>query len=195
MPFKPTSLATPMPGGIAVASLAQARRHKRRYDAVISIEDPGRRPSGSLRFRKIPAPRHLVLAFEDVDDDDLGLQVATHDHVARALSFARDHRAGALLIHCLHGVGRSAAVALGILADRYGQGSEARVLEHLLSMRPEATPNRVVVKIADQLLERDGALITAMDLWEASNPDVQAMRAIRRDFVRANLGLYAPRPL
>ena len=77
-----------------------------------TIEDSGRRPADGLRFWRSPAPAHLVLAFEDVDDDGLGIQVATREQVAQALAFAHDHRAGALLIHCLHGVGRSAAIAL-----------------------------------------------------------------------------------
>lgn len=37
---KPTPLALPVNGGVAVGSLAQARRHKRRFDGVITIEDP-----------------------------------------------------------------------------------------------------------------------------------------------------------
>ena len=163
MPSTPTPVATPTPGGLAVASLTQARRHRHRYDAVITLEDPGLGPFDRLRLAASRSRPHLVLAFEDVDDDSLDLQVATSDQVARALTFANDHRAGSLLIHCLHGVGRSAAVALAILAQRYGHGSEARALENLLSMRPEATPNRVVVSLADVLLGRDGALIAAMD--------------------------------
>lgn len=193
MPSTPTPLAKPTPGGLAVASLTQARRHRRQFDAVITLQDPGLGPFDRLRLAACPTQPHLVLAFEDVDDDSLGLQVATRDQVTRALAFARDHRAESLLVHCLHGVGRSAAVALAILADRCGRGSEARALDKLLSMRPEATPNRVVVRLADVLLERDGLLIAAVDRSEAGDPHVQAVRAIRREFVRANLGLYARR--
>ena len=186
----PTPLAPSIPGALAIGSLAQARRHKRQYGAVITLEDPGRRPGEGLRFWRKPAPPHLVLSFEDVDDDHLGIQVATHDQVAQALAFARDQRAGSILIHCLHGVGRSAGVALAILADREGVGSEGQALEQLLSLRPEATPNRVVIKLADNLLERDGALVAAVDQWEARTPDIQALRVVRREFVTANPSLY-----
>lgn len=36
-----TPIKAPEQGSLAVSSLAQARKHKRRYDAVITLEDPG----------------------------------------------------------------------------------------------------------------------------------------------------------
>jgi len=59
----------PAPGDVVVGSLSQARKHKRRFDAVITLEDPACRPANRLRFTRRPSLPHLVLAFEDVDDD------------------------------------------------------------------------------------------------------------------------------
>lgn len=92
-------LALPTPGAIAVGSLAQARKHKRRYDAVITLEDPGCRRYNQLRFHGQSHPPHLVLDFQDVDTDDGYIRVASEEQVATALAFAREHLAGALLIH------------------------------------------------------------------------------------------------
>lgn len=64
---KPTPLALPTPGGVSVGSLAQAKRHKRKFDAVITIEEPGARPNLRLRFAPDPGREHLVLQFEDVE--------------------------------------------------------------------------------------------------------------------------------
>lgn len=182
---------TPAPGQIAVGSLSQARKHKRAFGAVLTIEDPGARTGLRLRFTRKPAPPHLVLAFEDVDDDTLGLAVATEDHVARALEFARRNQEAALLVHCFHGVGRSASIALAILADRSAPGEEADALRQLLAIRPEATPNLVVIAHADRLLGRGGRLIEAVAEWEAITPHMKPAREARRQLATERPELYA----
>lgn len=174
-----------------VAGLSQARKHKRRFDAVLTLEDPECRPANRLRFHRQPAPAHLVLAFEDVDDDTLGVRVATPDQVGEAIAFARVHVGGALLVHCFHGVGRSAAVALAILADRAGPGGELAALDRLLSIRPQATPNLVVVKLADEVLGRGGALVAAVSAWEDATPGLKEKRAMRLRLLFANPHLYS----
>jgi predicted protein tyrosine phosphatase len=132
-----------------------------------------------------------VLAFEDVDDDTLGVRVATRDQVADALAFARAHASGAILVHCFHGVGRSAAIALAILADRAGPGGERAALDRLLAIRPEATPNLVVVKLADEVLGRNGALAAAVAAWEAEAPGLKEKREARLQMLRANPQAYS----
>lgn len=176
----------PRPGDLAVAGLSQARKHKRRFDAVITLEDPECRPANRLRFHRQPAPAHLVLAFEDVDDDTLGVQVATPDQVGEALAFARAQVGRTPLVHCYHGVGRSAAVALAILADRAGPGGEQAAMDQLLALRPQATPNLVVVKLADELLRRGGALVAAVSMGEDATPGLKEKRATRLQWLLSN---------
>lgn len=178
-------------GSVVVASLSQARKHKRRFDAVITLEDPACRAAIQLRFHNRPAPAHLVLAFEDVDDDQLGIRVATHEQVAEALAFGRAQSSGSLLVHCFHGVGRSAAIALAIIADRLGPGAEPAAVEQLLALRPEATPNLVVVNLADELLGREGALSAAVAAWEVTAPGLKAKREARSQMVRSHPQLYS----
>lgn len=180
----------PAPGDVIVGSLSQARKHKRRFDAVITLEDPACRPANRLRFTRRPSPAHLVLAFEDVDDDSLGVRVATREQVAEAVEFARAHHAGSLLIHCFHGVGRSAAIALAVMADRLGPGAEGKALEWLLANRPESTPNLVVVKLADDVLGRNGDLIGAVAEWEAATPVLKEKRVARLQMVKSSPALY-----
>lgn len=189
--IKPTPLASPEPGGVSVGSLPQAKRHKRKFDAVITIEEPGARPNLRLRFAPDPGRAHLVLQFEDVDTDSLGIRVATLEDVERAVMFARSWTDRSMLVHCFHGVGRSAGIALAVLADRLGPGNEAKALERLLSVRPEVTPNLVVVALADRLLERSGRLVAAVAAWEASAPGLAEARATRLNFARTRPELYA----
>jgi predicted protein tyrosine phosphatase len=188
----PTGIPTELGvGDVVVASLSQARKHKRRFEAVITLEDPACRPSLKLRFYRKPAPAHLVLAFEDVDVDTIGVRVATRVQVEQALAFAREHVASTLLVHCFHGIGRSAAMALAIMADRMGPGNEQLALERLLTIRPEATPNLVVVKLADEILARRGRLVSTVAAWEATTIRVQDARKARLENVRANPQAYS----
>lgn len=102
-----TTLPQPLPGTVAVGGFAQANRHRRRWDAILTCEDPGE----PHRLRVNDRPQ-LVLAFEDCDDASLGYAVATLSQVDQALCFMRENRHGSLLVHCMHGVGRSAALVL-----------------------------------------------------------------------------------
>jgi predicted protein tyrosine phosphatase len=182
---------TPSPGQIVVGSLSQARKHKRAFGAVITLEDPGARPANRLRFTQKPAPPHLVLAFEDVDDDTLGLAVATEEQVERALKFARDNREAALLVHCFHGVGRSAAIALAMFAERLDPGCELEAVAQLIAIRPQATPNLVVIRHADRLLGREGRLIGAVEDWEKTTTHMADARQARRRLAIERPELYA----
>lgn len=88
-------------------------------------------------------------------------------------------------------MGRSAAIALAILVDRMGPGCERAALDELLAIRPTATPNLVVVKIADEILERQGGLVTAVAEWEAVTPGLAEKRKARRQLVESNPELYS----
>ncbi len=174
-----------------VSSLSRAKRCKRDYDAVITLEDPGAKSAEKLRFHQKPAPAHLVQAFEDVDDASTGVRVATLSQVESVLQFARNFVEQKLLVHCFHGVGRSAAALYAIKADRLGPGHEAEALQFLLEQQPEATPNRVFVQLADAVLARQGALVAVLDAWESRDLAVQARRARRLEFLKLNMDRYA----
>ena len=51
---KLTPLVLPVEGSMAEGSLAQTMRHKRRFDGVITIEEPNCRPNMRLRFAQDP---------------------------------------------------------------------------------------------------------------------------------------------
>ncbi|WP_176489030.1 dual specificity protein phosphatase family protein [Rhizorhabdus dicambivorans] len=121
----------------------------------------------------------------------MGIRVATVEQVREAIEFARVNADGSLLVHCFHGVGRSAAIALAIIADRLGPGAEREALDHLLMVRPEATPNLVVVELADQILHRSGRLASTVAVWEATVPRLAVARAARLQLAQARPDLYA----
>ncbi|NTF17640.1 tyrosine protein phosphatase [Agrobacterium rubi] len=152
---------------ITVRNMNQARRAKRRHDAVLTIEDPGQRHP--LRFHSAPHPEQLVMKFEDVDFHEATIALPREEHVTAAIEFGRRHRDGSILIHCRAGIARSTALALAIIADRLGAGREKEAVADLLVIRPEAAPNLIMLAMTDTLLGRGGALVNA---WmEVENSD------------------------
>lgn len=186
-----SELPPPTPGGIAIGNLNQANKRKRHYGAVLTLEDPRARPGHRLRFTVKPSPPHLVLQFEDVDSTGHGVRTATREQVKQALDFGAMAAATSLLVHCMHGVGRSTGMALAILADRHGKGNESRAVTQLFALRPEATPNLVVVSLADEILGRRGDLVDALAAHEAKDPSFAERRAARLKFLMDNFELYA----
>ena len=59
---------------------------------------------------------------------------------------------------------RSPAIALAILADWLGKGHEAEAVRKLFKIARLCTPNELVIEIANSVLERQGALISASNI-------------------------------
>jgi len=125
------------------------------HSGIITIEEPDTEDP----FRTDDV-QQLVLQFHDIDMTKLGYIEPEPEHVQQALTFARQVR-GPLIIHCRAGVSRSTAIGLAIASDRLGAGNERQACEWLLETRPQAQPNRLVVFLADEILKRGDALITA----------------------------------
>lgn len=155
------------------AALAAARRAGRPFSGLLSWETPGIGPDGlSPRFTKGHLPRQLVLAADDVVDAGHPLAPRRH-HVRAAMRFARGFRDARLLVNCHMGISRSVALAMAVLADRLGPGGEQEAVERVVAIRPVATPNRLILALADELLGRGGALVDAA----ARHPDISRRRA------------------
>ncbi|WP_054161512.1 hypothetical protein [Rhodopseudomonas sp. AAP120] len=104
----------------------------------------------------------LILAFNDVD-------VAGSVHVApdgaivqRIIDFARGCSAeDDVLVHCWMGVSRSPAAAYVIACER-APGDEVIIAGALRRASPTATPNKLIVALADDLLGRSGRMVDAI---------------------------------
>lgn len=108
--------------------------------------------------------RHLRLGVNDIVDAWAGEAPPSEEHVRALLAFARGWTAEApMLVHCWAGVSRSTAAAYTILCDRFGPGREHEIAQALRARAPHADPNRLLIRIADELLGRDGRMINAID--------------------------------
>ncbi len=140
----------------ALGSVA-ARLH--RYDllTLLSPDYP------ETDWSALACDRHLRLAFHDIVEPTPGLTAPDRDMMQAVLDFGRNGgRQHALLIHCWAGISRSSAAAFAIACDR-NPGFERDIAAELRRRAPSATPNRLMVRLADDLLQRDGRMIEAID--------------------------------
>lgn len=100
----------------------------------------------------------LVVCCRDTLDPDEGMVAA---QVHQILEFVRMLADGdRLVVHCRGGIGRSPAVALGILAAT-GMAPLAAARE-ISDVRPAATPNPHMIQLFDQELSSEGHLVSAV---------------------------------
>lgn len=85
------------------------------------------------------------------------------EDIAAILKFFAEGMDGPVLVHCHSGVGRSAAAAFAGLARSLGAGREHDALQAVLSVRPQALPNRRIVQLADQQLGREGRMLAVAE--------------------------------
>jgi predicted protein tyrosine phosphatase len=108
--------------------------------------------------------RHLRLGVHDVAEPGPGLVAPDAALVEKVLAFARGWNADApMVVHCWAGISRSTASAFAIACERNPHADE---LEIALSMRrasPGAYPNRRIVALADDILDRRGRMVEAVE--------------------------------
>jgi predicted protein tyrosine phosphatase len=127
---------------------------------LVSIGDPGQRhPEGFERIAQ-----RLRLEFHDVlENSDMESAPCAED-VERIVRFAERNATADLkvLVHCEAGISRSTAAALILYAVWLGPGAEDEAVARVIASVPEARPNRTIVRLADEALERRGALLAAV---------------------------------
>jgi predicted protein tyrosine phosphatase len=112
----------------------------------------------------IEPDRHLRLAMNDICAPQPGLVLPCENHVSDLIRFAREwDRQAPLLIHCWAGISRSTAAAFISLCALNHAGLERELAWALRRASPTAYPNRLLVALADEALERNGRMIAAVE--------------------------------
>jgi predicted protein tyrosine phosphatase len=134
-----------------------------------------------------PADRHLRLAMNDVCDPALSPCPPHEDHISSLIEFTRlwDGKRP-MVVHCWAGVSRSMAATYAILCDRAWKGAEFRIARDIRARAPHAYPNRLLVRLADQYLEREGRMVQAV---EEMAPGVSVEEGKPVEFPLADFGL------
>ncbi|HEV7367722.1 protein-tyrosine-phosphatase [Arenibaculum sp.] len=129
---------------------------------VISILDPAHPDPED--FSGYPAHDRVVWRFDDVVEQVEDAVVPGAEQVAAVLETGKRLLAepvGRLLIHCHAGVSRSTATA-AILMAQNAPGREEEVFAEIARIRPRSWPNSRMVRFADEMLGRGGALSAAL---------------------------------
>lgn len=140
-------------------------------NALVSVLHPDLIPETPA---DVPASNHFRLHVDDIDGPFSGLTHATPDGVAALCRFAQQWRDGhlpsgpgsardrALVVHCFVGVSRSTAAAFAMMCAFNPAQPERKLANYLRSASPAASPNRLIVELADHALGRNGRMINAI---------------------------------
>jgi predicted protein tyrosine phosphatase len=112
----------------------------------------------------ITAENHLLLDMDDINDHIEGYVVPAEEHVGELLRFVRAwDRANPLVVHCYAGISRSTAGAFVTACALNPRRDELSIARALRAASHTATPNLRIVRLADQMLGRDGRMVRAID--------------------------------
>ncbi|GEP12720.1 tyrosine phosphatase family protein [Methylobacterium gnaphalii] len=115
------------------------------------------------RPASIDPARHLTLGVSDISAPMVDHVLPAEAHVRALLDFLREwDREHPLVIHCYAGISRSTAALYTAVCALRPDRDEGEVAGALRRLSPPATPNRLIVEIADGLLGRDGRMIAAI---------------------------------
>lgn len=162
--------------------LQQCAKAGRAVGNVISVRSNPNETRATLRtfettFAAVPAdhlshanPQRLLLLCADTESERHA-KAPSDRMVQTAISFAQHHwttsEQKTLLVQCALGWSRSAATALAIkTAFRKAHDaafSPESCADWLAQTRPQATPNRMIVALADEMLGLSGDLVRAVE--------------------------------
>ena len=137
-----------------------------------TIADAGARHVVSLlgdeiaieRPQGIAPENYLRLRLHDISAPLDGYVWPQRKHVADLLEFVRNwDRRAPLVVHCFAGISRSTASAYASVCALNPHRDERSIANALRRASPTATPNILIVSLADGLLGRDGRMVNAIE--------------------------------
>ena len=141
--------------------------HKLKH--VISFVDP---TQNVPQYPHVKKQNHLILKLHDISETRSGLVMPARDHVMEMIDHMLRHDwRKDILIHCLMGISRSTAAAY-IMLNLHYEGRELEIAQYLRSKIPHANPNKMIIQHADNILGREGRMISA--IASLPNPDMSS---------------------
>jgi len=117
-----------------------------------------------MRPASVLAANHLKVSMADITEPMHGYTTPSETHVDQVLNFVRGwDRKAPMVIHCYAGVSRSTASAFAAACMLNPHRDEMEIAKKLRAASPIASPNRLIVSLADKALGRDGRMIRALE--------------------------------
>jgi predicted protein tyrosine phosphatase len=130
---------------------------RRQPSHVVSLEAPAGEIADGTAIEN-----HRRFSFNDITEPRPGLVAPSAHMIGELLDFGRGWDGPRpLLVHCWAGISRSCAAAFILACDR-NPGRERVIADDLRRRAPFATPNRLMVQLADDLLAREGRMVAAI---------------------------------
>jgi predicted protein tyrosine phosphatase len=116
-----------------------------------------------IRPQSIAAENHLFLGINDIVEPTDGMVTPAEEHVSELLTFIdRWDRKAPIVVHCFAGISRSTAAAFVTLCAISPGRDEADIARRMRAASRFASPNPLIVRLADELLGRRGRMTSAI---------------------------------
>jgi predicted protein tyrosine phosphatase len=107
---------------------------------------------------------HLKVSMDDITEQIDGFVAPSDSHIEQVLNFVRAwDRSAPLVVHCYAGISRSTASAFAAACALNPHRDEVSIARQIRQASPSASPNRLIVTLADRALGRDGRMLRALD--------------------------------
>jgi len=111
----------------------------------------------------LPA-NHLKVSMDDITEQLDGFVAPCEAHVEKVLAFVRGwDRAAPMVVHCYAGISRSTASAFAAACLLNPHRDEISIARQIRAASAIASPNRLIVSLADKALGREGRMLRALD--------------------------------
>jgi predicted protein tyrosine phosphatase len=142
---------------------------------VMANVDQVQRPESVL------AANHLKISMDDITEQMDGFVAPSDSHIEQVLNFVRGwDRSAPLVVHCYAGISRSTASAFAAVCMLNPHRVEISIARQIRAASPIASPNRLIVSLADRALGRDGRMLRALDEMGPGNMMIEG-RPFRLD--------------
>ena len=159
---------------IHVCSLSRLNETVERSGAryVISAINPWSIPNTPAG---IDDDKHLRIAINDIDAPHGELVHPESHHIETLLGFAgKWAQDGPLVVHCLAGISRSSASAFIVACSLNQSARESDIAGALRAASKTAHPNPLMIRLADEILGRNGRMIAAIENMLPSTAIIEA---------------------
>jgi predicted protein tyrosine phosphatase len=107
---------------------------------------------------------HLRVQMDDITEHMDGFLAPSDSHIEQVLNFVRGwDRNAPLVVHCYAGISRSTASAFAAACMLNPHRDEISIARQIRAASPIASPNRLIVSLADRALGREGRMLRALD--------------------------------
>ncbi|MBR0869155.1 dual specificity protein phosphatase family protein [Bradyrhizobium tropiciagri] len=127
-----------------------------------------------LRPPSVLAANHLKVSMDDITETMDGFVAPNETHIEKVLAFVRSwDRRAPMVVHCYAGISRSTASAFAAACALNPHRDELAIARLIREASPIASPNRLIVSLADKALGREGRMLRALEAMGPGSMSVE----------------------